>query len=161
MSVCLCVYLCVCVSVCLSLCVCVSVSVCLCVCGGEEGAGRMKGQHRPPRVMPPGRGSAHRGAEGTPSRWSGQMGGHTDAQQRGREGEVAISSHRTRTRCLSSDRAGKVMTLGNLFSQHTDGKMRKVLALEKGSGNLDPSFRAMPFCWEAVRHFSALEQTHP
>ena len=68
--VCVCVSLCVCVCpcVCVSLCLCVYlyVCVCVCVCGGEEGAGRMKGQHRAPRVMPPGRGSTRRGAEGTP-----------------------------------------------------------------------------------------------
>ena len=147
-SVCVCVSVSVCVRVCVSLCVCVCICmcVCVCVCGGEEGAGRMKGQHRAPRVMPLGRGSTRRGAEGTPvpseaalrvprgartadaqeeegragerprprtgrrevgawpgaTRWSRQTGGHGDAQQRGREGAVAISSHRTHAASLQT-----------------------------------------------------------
>ena len=70
---------------------------------------------------------------------------------RGGGGDI-FASH---TRCLSSDSAGKVMTLANLFSQHTDGKVGKE-PWRRG-----PEIWTLPFCWEAVRHFSALEQTHP
>ena len=49
-------------------CVCVCVCVCVRARAGDEGAGRMKAQHRAPRVKPPGRGprAMSRRAQGTP-----------------------------------------------------------------------------------------------